>query len=183
MTTDKNGDLFYFGVCSNAPSCNTDSVACSVSSEKSTPLGYLDAQQWTEKYSDKGQGISVVYGGGEDCEGVVGKNEFTITLKCDPDMEYRITDFGSKCSESRAIIRTKYACPLYTETVEGARHVTSAIETSVSDDIGSQVPYWWIVIAGTIGGMLVVVTLVVVLVLVMRKSQDSQYNRVPVEES
>ena len=181
VTTDKHGDLFYFGICSNAPSCdNTNSVACSVSEYTlTTQLGFLDHPEWSEKYSDDGEGISLTYGGGEDCNGDFGKHDFTITMKCDPDTLHAVVDFDTSCGKSRAIIRSEYACPLYTNAVD----ISQVSTHPSSSDNEREVQFWWFVVSAVFGMLLAaVVSLVVILVVVSRKQKSNPYDALPAYE-
>merc|ERR1712137_1540438 len=182
ITSDpSSSSIFYFSICRNAYTC-ADSAACAKTPlGEETILGSVEEQSFSEKHVKDGEGISLVYKGGVDCEGVEDAADFFITLNCDESVEYLVADFESKCSESRAIIRSKYACPQIVAGDPGipGRRSQEVVEETEEDFVDGDLQLVYVtgaIASAIIGSVLVAVVAVVIVVLRKKPSEDAEGN-------
>ncbi|MCR9066782.1 MAG: hypothetical protein NXI00_22620 [Cytophagales bacterium] len=180
MTINGEGRKFYFQVCAPSLSCGEDNAACSISQNTVNPLGSINELEWSEKYSKPGEGISVIYRGDADCKGNAANQEFIVTLKCDASTEYQIMDFASSCDSSRAIIRSKYACPSHNTNI---REDSQEISQQISDNTPQTAPTYFVIFPVVILSALVVLLVISLIVTasIRKKANGTNYKQIPSE--
>ena len=144
-------ELFYFGVCRHATSC--DGAACSVFPDRAetTLRGSLDSMEWSEQYTREGKGISLVYEDGVSTCGHNQASRFVVTLLCDENTDALLVGFDSDCSQKQVSVKSRFACP--------KRNVIHASSNTYSDDWEeTEIPTWLpLAIVGTLLGFALVV--------------------------
>ena len=136
---------YHFAVCRQTHMCQ--GAACATpTSESPIVVGDIRAMDWSEEYTNEGNGISLVYGNGESLCGE-SSARFIVTVQCDESTDAHLSSFEPGCEENHVIMKSRFACPVRSDTSESSEKTVT-----------SQLPeLWglWVLVGAGVGSVLV----------------------------
>ncbi|KAH3766731.1 hypothetical protein Pelo_1396 [Pelomyxa schiedti] len=114
MIQDEKNNKYLLNICANATSgCTPAQAVCQqASNTRYYGCGILSTQKITDGESGPDSGVTVWYGEGTSCSGLIDRAT-TIYIGCSPDTETVVYDVMEASSCQYSIwMKSKYACPL-----------------------------------------------------------------------